>query len=136
MMPCAHGGQDNGDEKALTRTCSSSPGVRWGASATRERRHPEVVLTALHSHQDLATRQSANCLLHDADTRGGLAQALAELAAHRRRKDIRDATGNQLQNCAIEGWQTLPSSLQSGVVVDFGSGVRQSRGRPPLAYAR
>jgi len=88
-----------------------------------------VVLAALHSHQDLAARQSANRLLHDADARGGLAQAFAELAAHRRRKDIRDATGDQLQNRAIEGRQTLPGSLQSGVVVDFGSGVRESCGR-------
>ena len=29
-----------------------------------------VVLAALHSHQDLAARQSANRLLHDADARG------------------------------------------------------------------
>src|SRR5258708_15647601 len=56
-----------------------------------------VVLAALHSHKDLAARQSTNRLLHDADARGGLAQAFAELAAHGRRKDIRDATAERLQ---------------------------------------
>src|ERR1700722_10102496 len=88
-----------------------------------------VVLAALHSHQNFAARQSANRLLHDADARGRFAQAFAELAAHRGRKDVRDATGDQLQNRAIERWQTLPGSLQSGVVVDLGSGVRQSCSR-------
>src|SRR5258708_24867862 len=108
----------------------SGPSRFGGALQPRERDVIlNVILAALRSHQEIAARQGASRLLPDADAGCRPAQAFAELAAHRRRKNIRDATGNQLQNCAIEGWQTLPGSLQSGVVVDFGSGVRQSRGR-------
>jgi hypothetical protein len=35
------------------------------------------------------------------------------LTAHCRRKDIRGAAGDQLQNRAIEAWRTLPGTLQT-----------------------
>jgi hypothetical protein len=38
-----------------------------------------VILAALHSRQDLAAHQSTNSLLHEADARGGLAQAFGRM---------------------------------------------------------
>jgi hypothetical protein len=45
----------------------------------------DVVFAAFHSHQNFATRQSANGLLHDADARITFAQSFADLTAHCRR---------------------------------------------------
>jgi hypothetical protein len=42
----------------------------------------DVIFAAFHSHQDVAARQSANGLLHDADARSTFAQSFADLTAH------------------------------------------------------
>jgi hypothetical protein len=60
-----------------------------------------VVLAALHSHQDLAAHQSTNRLLHDADARGRLAQAFAELAAHRRQLTVKVCAAELLVACVL-----------------------------------
>jgi hypothetical protein len=62
----------------------------------------DSVLTAVHAHQYFAAREAANRLLHYTNAWSGLPQAFAKLTAHRRRKDIRDATGDQSQNRPIE----------------------------------